>query len=107
MACALHLHSPEQIGAMCILMCMACASHACTQERLAEMTSHEAGVSSQLLMAATAEGELSNATLIRDKEHEDFLAAEAELVTGLKPVVLGRGRSRGRPRACAAAARKR
>merc|ERR1719498_381997 len=32
---------------------------------------------------ATAEGELKNATLIRDKEHADFSAAEAELVDGI------------------------
>merc|ERR1719387_630425 len=32
---------------------------------------------------ATAESELKNATLIRDKEHEDFLAAEAELLDAI------------------------
>merc|ERR1719387_1917717 len=32
---------------------------------------------------ATAESELKNATLIRDKEHEDFLAGEAELLEAI------------------------
>merc|ERR1719364_90018 len=32
---------------------------------------------------ATNEAELTNATLIREKEHKDFLAAEAELMDGI------------------------
>merc|ERR1719326_2613529 len=53
------------------------------EKATADIEAGETKIEELAAAIATAEGELKNATLIRDKENGDFLAAEAELVDSI------------------------
>merc|ERR550514_2311462 len=53
------------------------------EKATADIEAGETAIAELAASISTAEGELKNATLIREKENADFLAAEAELVDGI------------------------